>query len=160
MEKIDYSKEIEEKEIKDVVYTAGFVKNIDELKEKYPQDEKYTNSFYHHITYDFLPVFNDDGDKITTKGEKIIEIGKEKEIKIIGRIKTDKVDALLIEDTNSSNEFPHITLSTADGVAPYESNTEIAKAIENGEVEKIEDTLIIVEGYSDGKNDIINADAE
>ncbi len=50
-------------------------------------------------------------------------------IKAVGRLKTDLVDCLLIDQrslpTKSKNEFPHITLSTAEGVKPFESNKEI-----------------------------------
>ena len=44
---------------------------------------------------------------------------------ITGRLRNDRVDALVVDNPNSDNEIPHITLATADGVKPFASNAEL-----------------------------------
>jgi hypothetical protein len=40
---------------------------------------------------------------------------------------TDKVDVLVVENPNSDNKIAHITLATAEGIKPFESNSELQK---------------------------------
>ena len=54
-------------------------------------------------------------------------LGEERDLHIVGRLTTDKVDALLVESEDTNNEHPHITLATADGMKPVASNTEITE---------------------------------
>ena len=104
--------------LNNVIYHALFVKDISKLKEEFPQI--YPNSYYHHSTIEFKP-----------KSDENMNIGEESSIKIIGRLTTDKVDVLLVENPKSKNKYPHITLSTAINIKPMESNSEIEKYKEN-----------------------------
>jgi len=78
-------------------------------------------------------------------------------MKIIGRAQDEKGDALIVENTKSNNEYPHITLSVAEGVSPVYSNELIKNALEKQLVEYFDEPIEIdvTEGYSDGANDII-----
>jgi len=127
-----------------VVYTAEFVKNQKDLLEKYPP--KHPRIFAHHSTIAFKPG-NLDG----------IDVSKESSMKILGRVFDEKGDALLVENPNSNNENPHITLSCAEGVSPVYSSELIKKGLETGIVEFFEEPqeIIVVEGYFDGKKDCL-----
>jgi len=105
------------------IYTALNVDNPEQLKEKYPSD--LPNKFYHHSTIKF-------GKQPFNKNEN-----KKEKLHIIGRLKTDKVDVLLVENKYSNNKHPHITLATAEGVKPFESNKEIESNLDK--VEKLDD---------------------
>lgn len=102
---------MEEINLNDVVYSALFVDEPSKLKDMFPPI--HVNIFYHHSTIEFKPKPVD-----TAK----LRVGEKIRLPIIGRITTDKVDALLVNNPLSTNEFPHITLSTAAGVAPVKSN--------------------------------------
>jgi hypothetical protein len=125
-----------------IVYTALFVSDIDKLKHLF--NSIYTNKFYHHSTIEFGAKDLDD-----------IEIGKKHKIKIVGRLTTNKIDCLVINNPKSSNKFPHITLSTNVGIKPFESNVELEK--HNDEIEYLDTSIYIemVEGYFNGVSDII-----
>ena len=103
-------KNFEPREKETVPYTALFVDDISQLKEKYPP--VHPNEYYHHSTIAFRPK--------DRKGD--LNVGKKHVIAITGRVTSDKVDALLVENEMSTNENPHITLSTAEGVKPFASN--------------------------------------
>lgn len=79
-------------------------------------------------------------------------------MKIIGRAQDEKGDALLVENKKSSNAHPHITLSCAEGVSPVYSNELIEKAIATNTVEYFQEPvgIDVIEGYSDGKQDIVS----
>ena len=96
------------------IYPGLFVQDKASLEERYPSE--LPNKYYDHMTSVFRPGEID----ATTLGE-------ESDLHIIGRLITDKVDALLVESEDTNNEHPHITLATADGVKPIASNTEIAE---------------------------------
>jgi len=102
---------MEEINLKDVVYSALFVDEPSKLKAMFPP--VHVNTFYHHSTIAFKP---------TPQEVSQLAVGKKINLPIIGRITTDKVDALLVNNPLSKNEFPHITLSTAAGVTPVKSN--------------------------------------
>ncbi len=87
-----------------VVYTALFVEDINVLKEKYPP--VHVNEFYHHSTIAFKP----------KEGKSNLHLGEKYEIAIIGRVTSEKVDVLLVNNKKSTNNNPHITLSTSEGV--------------------------------------------
>ncbi len=125
-------------------YTAQFVQNIQDLINKFPP--KHKKVFGHHSTIAYKPA-NLDG----------IEVGKESLIKIIGRVSDEQGDALLVENPKSNKKHPHITLSCADGVPEVYSDELIEKAISAGAVEYFPEPfeVKVIEGYSDGKNDII-----
>lgn len=127
-----------------VIYTGLFVENIEALKAKYLP--VHTNEFYHHSTIEYRP---------ETWVDRI-DVGEKTSIRIIGRVTTDKVDALIVENPKSKNENPHITLSTAEGIKPFESNNEIKAAIADGTVINVEDTIELTEWYFNGKKEIIS----
>lgn len=94
-----------------VIFTAQNVDEPEELMRKYPSE--LPNKYYHHSTNRFgkQPFDEREGEKLT--------------LHIIGRLVTDKVDALVVENPNSDNEIPHITLATNFGVKPFKSNEEL-----------------------------------
>ena len=94
-----------------VIFTAQNVDNKEELMRKYPSN--LPNKYYHHSTNKFgkQPFDKREGQKLT--------------LHIIGRLITDKVDALVVENPNSDNEIPHITLATNNGIKPFKSNEEL-----------------------------------
>lgn len=97
-----------------VIFTANNVVDPAALEAKYPSE--LPNKYYHHSTNKFEP------------GQPFDEReGTRQTLKITGRLTTDKVDVLVVDNPNSSNEIPHITLATAEGVKPAESNAELQK---------------------------------
>ena len=94
-----------------VIFTAQNVDNPNELMRKYPS--QLPNKYYHHSTNKF-------GKQPFDKRE-----GQKLNLHIIGRLITDKVDALVVENPNSDNEIPHITLATNNGIKPFQSNEEL-----------------------------------
>ena len=94
-----------------VIFTAQNVDNPNELMAKYPSE--LPNKYYHHSTNKFgrQPFDKREGEKMT--------------LHIIGRLTTDKVDALVVENPNSDNDIPHITLATNIGIKPFQSNEEL-----------------------------------
>jgi hypothetical protein len=127
-----------------IMYTAEFVLNKEELLKKFPP--KHKKVFGHHSTIAFKP-----------QSLEGIEVGKKSLMKIIGRAFDEKGDALLVENEKSNNENPHITLSCADGISPVYSNELLKKAIEDGTVEYFENPqeIEVIEGYSDGNQDFL-----
>lgn len=107
------SKKLDEERGSFVIFTAQNVNNPSELMRKYPSN--LPNKFYHHSTNKFGKQPFDD-----REGEKM-------RLHIIGRLTTDKVDVLVVENPNSINKIPHITLATAEGIKPFESNSELEK---------------------------------
>ena len=134
----------ESKEKIEPVYTALFIKDLDSLTSQFPP--RHENVFGHHSTIAFKPGSLDG-----------IEVGAEQTIKVIGRVSDEKGDALLVENPKSTNEHPHITLSCAEGVKPFYSNELIQKAMAANSVEYFNPPVEIdvVEGYFDGKQDVI-----
>ncbi|MEL6649682.1 MAG: hypothetical protein AAFQ87_02635 [Bacteroidota bacterium] len=127
-----------------VFYSALFVDDLNQLKEKYPP--VHPNEYYHHSTIAFEP----------EDGKTSLNVGEKYNMAIIGRVTSDKVDVLLVQNEKSKNEYPYITLSTVAGVEPFVSNEEIKKAVKEGRVIPVGDSLSVTEGYSDGGTDIIN----
>jgi len=123
-------------EAADVTYHAEMVNDVSALKEKFPP--VHPNEFYHHSTISFRP-----------KSLEGMNIGSKGKVKIIGRLTTDKVDVLLVENPKSTNKDAHITLSTAVGVKPFESNSEIEA--NRDKIVPITGTVSVTEGYFDSK---------
>ncbi len=136
---------LENKEKVSVMYTAEFVKDIQALLAKFPP--KHERVLGHHSTIAFKPNSLDG-----------ISVGEESSMKIIGRVFDEKGDALLVENIKSTNKHPHITLSCAKGVSPFYSNELIEKAVAAGTVEYFSNPIEIdvVEGYFDGKKDVLS----
>lgn len=104
-------------------YTAQNVNNPEELMKKYPST--LPNKYYHHSTNKFgkQPFDEREGEPLT--------------LHIIGRLSNNMVDALVVENPNSVNKIPHITLATAEGVKPVRSNTELENHYD--EIEPLDD---------------------
>ena len=128
----------EETEKEPVLYSAHFVDNPDDLKKQFPP--VHVQQYYDHCTIEFQP---EDGRTGVYVGEKSI-------LKIIGRVTTDRVDALVVVDSKSKNKNPHITLSVAEGVRPSESNAEIMRAMEEGTIESVSGEVSVTEGCHNG----------
>jgi len=111
----------------EVNYSAIFFDNDEIIKRFKPA---HSNVFSHHSTIEFKP-----------KDISGLPVGETKTIKIIGRLTTDEVDVLLVENDLSTNQFPHITLSTAEGIKPFESN----KALKDNQ-DKIEPLDEVITG--------------
>lgn len=143
MEKIrKIVREVLNENLEKIIYEAYFVDNISALKQEFPP--VHPNTFYHHMTIEFAP-----------KGLKMPnDVGSKVKLKIIGRLTTDRVDALLVDSSIASNKHPHITLSTAEGVKPFESN----KAFEDhADQIKYFDSPVYIDttyGYFNGKQDV------
>jgi hypothetical protein len=126
--------------IKNPVYSAVFF-NTNEITNKYKP--VHSNVYSHHSTIEFKP-----------SDISSLPIGENKNIKIVGRLTTDKVDVLIVENSLSKNKFPHITLSTAAGVKAFESNTEIEN--NQDKIVKLNDSINGVVGVFDGKTEVTN----
>jgi hypothetical protein len=124
-----------------VVYSAVFF-DTNDVVSKYKQ--VHPNLYSHHSTIEFKP------SDLTG-----LPIGQNKEIKIVGRLTTDKIDVLLVDNPLSKNRFPHITLSTAKGVKPFESNEEIQKNLDK--VQPLTDTIQGTVGVFDGNNEVFSS---
>ncbi len=126
------------------VYTALFVRDVSALQDKFPPH--HANVYGHHSTIAFRPGSLDG-----------IDVGAEGKIAVIGRVHDEKGDALLVHNPKSTNKFPHITLSCAEGVRPVYSNEMIERAALSGSITKFDPPieLDVIEGYFDGKNTIV-----
>lgn len=122
-----------------VLYSAIFI-NKNDLINKYPPVHE--NIYYDHSTIKFNP-----GDISN------LSVGENINLKIIGRLTTDKVDALLVDNSLSDNTYPHITLSTAEGIKPFVSNSEIEN--NQNKIVKLNDNINGVIGYCNKKMEII-----
>ena len=93
------------------IYRAYQVDDVAALQEKYPS--ALPNKFYDHSTVSFgLQAFDD-------------REGQQKTLRIVGRLTTDKVDVLVVDNPESYNQYAHITLATAPGVKPVTANEEL-----------------------------------
>lgn len=137
---IEHLKENSDNNIGNIVYSAVFF-NRNDLVSMFPQ--VYPNLYSHHSTIEFKP---------TTISN--LPIGQRLNIKVIGRLTTDKVDVIIVENPLSKNKFPHITLSTDEGVKPFESNSEIEN--NQDKIKPLNATIIGIVGVFDGKNKITN----
>lgn len=96
---------------KPIIYSAYKVDDTKGLEEKYPS--ALPNKFYHHSTVSYGHQSFDDRE------------GQKKTLHITGRLTTDKVDVLVVENPESNNKIPHITLATAEGVQPAVAKKEL-----------------------------------
>jgi len=125
-----------------IIYSAIFV-DKDKLMEKYPP--KHPNIYYHHSTIEFKP-----------KSIEDVPIGGLIQLPITGRLTTRKADILMVDNKLSKNPYPHITLSTAEGVKPFDSNDDIVNNLDT--IKPLDDMIEGVYGVFDGKEDIITPD--
>jgi len=129
-----------------VVYTAQFVEDTEGLLKQFPP--KHQNIFATHSTISFRP----------DTGLKGIAVGEKTRMKVIARVFDIRGDALLVENSKSENEHPHITLSCADGVPAKYSKEMIAAALKKGKVKFFNEPVEVdvIEGYSNGVDTIIS----
>lgn len=132
----------EEGKVDKIKYEAYFVDKPSLLKQIFPPI--YPNTFYHHMTIALSPKELEYPDAI---GQKI-------KLPIIGRITTDRVDALLVDSKISKNNYPHITLSTAEGVKPFESNIAFKQTPEQIEYFDSPMFIDVTYGYFNGEKDV------
>jgi hypothetical protein len=121
-----------------VVYTAIFF-NTDQVVDTFGQ--VHPNLYSHHSTIAFKP-----------ESIEGLPVGEDRSITVVGRLTNDKVDALVVENPLSKNKIPHITLSTADGVRPFESNTELEN--NQDKIEPLNIVLTGVVGYFNGDREV------
>ena len=122
-----------------VIYSGYFVDDVDGLKKRFPPN--HVNHFYHHQTITFRP--DDIGD---------LKVGNKCGLEVIGRYTDDKVDCLIVKGGKSSNKFPHITLSTAEGVKPFQSNIQVES--NEGHISYFDskpNDIPVTEGYFNGQ---------
>ena len=50
------------------------------------------------------------------------ELGKEYDLRLIGQVIADGVQVAVVDSANTTNEIPHITLTTDKGIKPFASN--------------------------------------
>jgi len=132
-----------------VIYTGHFVEDQDKLLNDIPPliADEGAKVHAHHVTKEFRP----------KNGIESIEPGKRRTLMAIGYVAAEGVHAVLVMSPDgeqlTGNEFAHITIATAEGVAPVASNDVIAAATENGTIMPIEPPIPInvIEGYFDGK---------
>jgi hypothetical protein len=121
-----------------IKFTALFVKDKQDLLKRFPP--KHEKIFGDHSTIEFQPQ-NLDG----------LEIGKEYDIKIIGRAYDEFGDDLLVENIKSKNKYPHITLSRPENAPHLYSKILFEKSINSKTIEYFNnETVKVIEGYING----------
>tara|TARA_R100000951_G_scaffold10686_2_gene8996 strand:+ start:107 stop:8230 length:8124 start_codon:yes stop_codon:yes gene_type:complete len=128
----------------EVVYTAQVVNNVPNLKKMFPP--VHPNEHYHHSTNQFKP-----------ESLEGFELGKGEDLKIVGRLTTDKVDTLIVDNKKSNNKHPHITLSTAENVKPFASNKEIAENLDK--IVWFDAKVPVTQGYFNGTSTITSQES-
>lgn len=142
------------KKVNEILYTALLVNDPVKLKRVFKP--VHPNQYYDHSTIEVKP------DNINN-----IEPGKKHKLKIIGRLKTNKIDVLLVENPKSTDMHPHILLSTISEISPAEAHTALKTALKDVGVihpdsksSKIKGLTVyknpkfvqVTEGYVDGNN--------
>ena len=82
--------------------------------------------FHHHMTIKFRP----ESDEVTS-----LDLGSEITLKIVGYADDENGQAVAVEGFASSNDIPHITISTSLETSPVYSNELLSRSfvpIENG----------------------------
>ena len=120
-----------------IKYHALFVNDSKSLMDLFPPI--YDDIYYHHSTIQFEPQSIDN-----------IEIGKVTKLNVIGHLTTSKVDVLLVENNKSTNQYPHITLSTTPSTPPAESNSEIKN--NRDKIKSISLVIDTIEGIHNGNS--------
>ena len=131
-----------------IVYSGHFVDEPDELATKVggklTGDDAITHA--HHVTHTYKP-----------EGLDGIKLGTKRTLHITGEVVTDRVHAVTVESPDgsviSTKEHPHITIATANGAKPVESDAAIAQAMQDKTIIPIHPPIPVetTDGYFDGK---------
>jgi hypothetical protein len=129
-----------------ILYTALFVDDPKKLLQMFPA--RHEKTFAHHSTNWFKPT--------SIEG---LEIGKKSLLKIIGQASDDKGFAILVKNPKSTNKYPHITISCANGVPPAYSEKLLEKSAANNTIEFFKEPFFIevTEGYNNFDNSVITS---
>lgn len=133
-----------------VIYTAYFLDNPLDLLQKIPVKLVGTTvkTYAHHVTVEYMP----------KTGIQDLRIGTKITLIAYAQAGDDSVQAVLVrssdESTISTNTHPHVTIATAHGAAPNDSNSLIKDAIANNTVENFESPIVFSAtlGYFDGQH--------
>ncbi len=122
--------------LQNIYYSGYFIDEPNKLLSMFPP--KHKTVYGHHCTNKYKP-----------KSLNDFEVGKKIMLKITGRTYDTKCDVLLVENLESENEFPHITLSSADGVSPQYSNELLKYSTADKVIEKFDEPKFIeaTQGY-------------
>lgn len=107
------------------IYTAIFLtpESKQRLLELFPPQHESVHA--HHVTLKFKP---------TDADIAVIPMGKTVSFSVIGHASNNDCQAIAVKlppDVISNNSIPHITISTAPGIAPKASNSLLANGFEN-----------------------------
>jgi len=130
-----------------IIYSAAFLtnegrNNLKDWWESNVRDPILPKLFAHHLTIKFKPSY----DEVIA-----LDIGKDVLLEVIGYISNDDLQAVVISsEVSTSNEVPHITVSTNEGVSPAKSND----MLRDGFIEVKGPNLKARIGYWNGKEAI------
>lgn len=102
----------------------------------------------HHLTLAFNPDIGDHDDICWSR-----YIGGILDLYVTGMAKDDRGQAVFVPKTPSSNKFPHVTVSCAEGTPPVYSNELLERVAEEGRLEPMDMKLTgIIRFVSFGRN--------
>tara|TARA_R100000655_G_scaffold77867_1_gene117144 strand:+ start:3104 stop:4381 length:1278 start_codon:yes stop_codon:yes gene_type:complete len=131
-----YNEHVKDNLANDIIYTAAFPNT--NIFEKY--ECIHPKQYGHHMTVSYRPE------------ELDVDMGRKTVLKVVGRLTTDKIDALILENSVSKNFHPHITLSTRYGIEPSEVNYFID--IHKDKIESLDDTIKATYGFYGYENGV------
>jgi hypothetical protein len=131
------------------VYTGIFFGLSDEEKEELLSQfvRSHPTTHLHHLTLKFQPSWDE---------VRELPLGQEVWVTVTGLLDTEKVQAFVVDSDSlvpckCTNDTPHITVATAEGVKPFHSNAALK---ENG-WQELDDTFFLAGrvgmSASDGK---------
>ncbi len=89
--------------------------------------------YCHHLTLAFNPLVGDCDDVCWSR-----YIGGTLDLHVVGMAKDDRGQAVFVPETTSSNKYPHVTISCAEGVHPTYSKKLLERAVEEGKIESLD----------------------
>lgn len=132
-----------------VVYTGHFLMDSEELLTRLPSrlNGENTKIYAHHVTKEFRP----------QNGIQGIEPGRKRTLLLTGYVVAEGIHAAIVESLDDAvltvYDHPHLTIATAEGIAPINSGEVVGRAKQLGTVIPIEPPIEVqtVEGYYDGR---------
>jgi len=93
----------------------------------------HSKKFIHHVTLQFRP------------DDFPADLGQEVEIHVTGYASDENADAVSVtlNGTTSTNEFPHITISTTSDTKPVYSNELLERSKQNGTLQNLKRPIIL-----------------